>query len=204
MTRKILLGALGLGVLIFIIGIITQGGINQQGRLKLTLVPSDMTLTIDGKPVTGNEFELKSGSHKLTGKRQGFGDKTITVDVKTSQTTTKEFFLGANSELGMNYLINHPLEGALTSAQSSKDFDRRSEAAMENTPFIRELPQYGPDFRIDYGASEKHTDKEGIVGIYIKALTPTARQNALELIRQLGYDPSDMEIIFTSLTGQEQ
>lgn len=204
MTRKLLFGAIGIFVLIFIISVITQGGINRQGSLKLTLVPSDMSLTIDGKPVTGSEFKLKSGSHKVTGKRQGFADKTLTIDIKTSQTTTKDFFLGANSELGMNYLINHPLEGALTSAQSSKDFDRRSEAAMEKTPFIRELPQYGPDFRIDYGPSVKHTNNEGVVGIYIKALTPTARQNALDLIRQLGYDPSDMEIIFTSLTGQEQ
>ena len=203
-NRTLLFIIVGIVGLLFVMAVIFQGTGLSKGTVILDKVPSDLTVTVDGKSAGDGDLQLRAGTHKITGARDGFADKTITVTVKAGDSISKDLFLGANSPVGQSYLINHPFEGAKTSSGSSQEFDRNSELAVKNTPFIKELPQYGPDFRIDYGNSIKYPDTGGAIGIYIQASTPTGRQNALELIRQLNYDPADMEIIFTSLTGQGQ
>jgi len=201
MNRKLIYTILGLCALLALMTLLFRGALHQTGTVKLTKVPSEMALTIDGKTASGSTFTLSTGTHKIAGKFDGFTDKTIKINVKSGQTITSEFFLDVKDNVGYAWLINHPLEGALTSGKSSKEFDKNSEKALKDTPFIRELPQYGPNFRIDYGNSLKRPTDSSAVAIYIQASTPIGRQNALDLIRQLTYDPSDMEIIFTSLAG---
>lgn len=174
-------------------------GKRYNGSLQVNAVPNDSTVTIKGHTLKSNELiSLRAGTYTVSVSRHGFATTTETTTIKSRKTQTIQVFLSANSNEGQDWLRTHPDQVALIEGRGSTVYDQLSATNTAKYPIIKQLPLYDPRFRIDYGSSEEHPNDSNAIALYINALDPSGRQAALQLIRSLGYDPSDMEIVFTT------
>lgn len=200
MNRKNILIITVVGILVIGFGIVIKNSITgPTGEVSLQLAPRDMQLFVDGKEADANEeniLALSPGKHTIKGQRTDFIENSITVDVKKGETHDALLLLDPLNAVGQQYLDEHPEESGLYSYKSSAAFDRSVEIMTENSPIVSDLPILDPNWRMDYGQSVGHKEKDGAIAVFIYAASPEARQNALGWMRQQGYDPSDYEIIF--------
>lgn len=166
-----------------------------KGTLEMQRAPSNMTFTVDGKPQKALSFKLSAGEHTIQGTSPGFATTTEKITIKRGETLKKDLLLVPSDYRGETWLQEHPDEAGLYSAKSSEQFDKDSEAMVDDNPIVLQLPQYGPGWTITYGSSVKYPNKTGAVAIHIWGSDPDMRQEALRWMRENGFDPSDMEII---------
>jgi hypothetical protein len=93
-----------------------------------------------------------------------------------------------------------PAETQVENGEASLKFNNDSEAAIEAYPIIAELPiDRTPLFRIDYGVSKKYPKNSKKIALYISSDSPDDQLSAIKYIYEMGYDPSDYEILFKDL-----
>ena len=201
--RIVTLGSIAFVIIFFVLIAITITSVKNRGTGVIqvtTAIPTDATATIDGAKIATNvEVRIKAGQHKLDVSRDGFTTKSQTITVKTGQdTATYTTYLSVANATGQKWLDDHPglaieLEGA-----GSRAYEAAAEQTTLDNPIVEQLPLVDPQFRIDYGASAKYPNDNSKVGIYIQAIDPAGRQAALSLLRDKGFDPADLELIFVT------
>jgi hypothetical protein len=187
-------------ILVVGFGIVIKNSITGPvGYLALQKAPNSMTVYIDGQKQAikdGEDIAVPVGTHKLKGTRTDFQEKEVTITIKEGKTLDYTLLLDPLNAVGTQYLIDHPDDAALYSAQSSHEVDKAVQSMVERFPMTQVLPMFDPQWRIDYGGSPNHPDDNSMAAIFVYAATPAGRQNALDWMRQQGYDPSDYQIIF--------
>lgn len=195
--QNITIGAGILIAILFIFGVASGIHLQLQGALQVDVVPNDSTITLNGHKIPqGKAIGVNQGTYTLKVSRNGFATQTQTVTIANRDKKDIKIYLLANNDIGQHWLDLHPEQAIEIEGTGSQAYDKLSTQNTNNTPIVSQLPIYDPQFRIDYGLSEEHPNDSNAVGIYITALTPLGRQLALQAIRDNGYDPSDMEIIF--------
>jgi hypothetical protein len=63
---------------------------------------------------------------------------------------------------------------------------------------MQELPYIGPGFKVDYGTSKAHPDDPEQLAFYIKLTDSEGKKKALEWLNGHGYNPAELELIFTT------
>lgn len=164
------------------------------GSLVVDPAPTDSKIVIDGKTIRANQpIQLRRGHKTVSLSRTGFVTQQFSVDVKPG----KKSVLQAVLKVDINYLktgsqLNFVANDSLTSAQIE---DLGGQIANQ-TPIINLLPYVSSDFRVDYGVSQKNPNSLVDQAIYITAPTDAGKQAALKWIKDKGFDPSKLEIIY--------
>lgn len=196
-SQNFVIGAGILITILFIFGISSGIHLQLQGNLQVDVTPNDSTITINNhKVVQGKVIGVNQGTYTLKVSREGFATQSQKFTIKNRESKEIKIYLLSNSSIGDQWLNLHPEQATEIEGTGSRAYDKLSAQNTTKNPFVSELPIYDPRFRIDYGLSQEHPDDSNAVAIYITSSSPIGRQTALQSIRDNGYDPSDMEIIF--------
>jgi hypothetical protein len=197
-NRRIwLLGGTVVVMALVVIGgfLLFRGG--PEHKLTVTSIPNDLTLTLDGTPIGANgDVQVKQGRHTLTGERRGFESHSVTVDI--SQDSTLRMYLYSNNAEGRAWEQNHPNEELEAEAEAGRRYQELNDRQQARYPILQELPYIGPGFTINYGKSKQHPDDPESLAFYIKVTDSEGKKKALEYLTGHGFEPADLELIYTS------
>jgi len=199
--KRILYGFGGL-VVLSLVGYIFYLGLQSQGNTATldiqSTVPNDPTITIDAKKVSANgKVNVTPGKHTVAAKRNGFYDKTTDVTVKMGETQKVQIIMNPSGDVGYQWLRDHPDLATQWEAVIGHQFDQNSQNTTTRNPLISYLPMIRPTWRIDYGVSEKHpTDPTAVTITITYGGAEIDKQNALQWIKDQGFNPSDYDIVF--------
>ncbi len=161
-------------------------------------VPNDATVTIDQSGVGSNSKNgVTPGKHIVVAKRKGFEDKSQEVDAKQGETKIVRLLMTPNSQEGYNWLREHPEQAVEYEGAVGEQFDQTSQKATDANPLIAYLPEVHPTWRVDYGKSVKNpNDPKALAIIVTYGGAEIDKQNALNWIKSIGFNPADYEIIY--------
>jgi len=167
--------------------------------LQIEVVPiSGTSVKLDGRGVRAGKIQTQPGPHILTVTKGGFGSESRTVSVSTNQTLYVGIALQPNASNTQNWYVAHPSDQSLAEGIGSHEADYESKTSLQNNPFIGQLP-------LVYGDGQGGTisiaqgvplTPGGLPAIYVTAATPSIRQQVLSFIRNHGYDPATMDLVF--------
>jgi hypothetical protein len=174
---------------------------NNKDVVNIQVAPKDAKIILDNKTTTRTgEQALTSGKHTIRTSRDGFSDNQQTFFTKKGEISTVLVGLTPNSPIGTKYIEDNQDEFVELQNLGSLEYNKGAEALAKKYPMIIDLPIDAYYYQIDYGKSSKYPDDPNSIAIYIRANTPFYRQTAVYSIYNLGYDPSDYEIIFEPLS----
>ena len=163
--------------------------------LTVRSVPSDLTLTLDGRQIDANgDLEVDEDKHILVAERRGFETHTQTIEV--DQDSSIKVYLFSNSAEGRSREREYPAETLETEAEVGRRYDELDRRLQTKYPILRELPYIGPGFTINQGISKAHPDDPERLAFYLHITDPEGTQRALDYLTGHGYDPATLELIY--------
>lgn len=200
-TRNKLL--LIIGMVVFVIGGLIFYVVQQStytATVNIEATPLSSSVTIDGHHVSQGVNKVRPGIIVVTVSLTGFGDFSTKVKIAANETKYVGAILQSNTSDTANWYEQHPEDQTMAERIASKQFDATSQKQIKAEPFLKELPftAAGFEFKIDYGAPPANSDKSTI---YIQSDTQTGRDDALIWIRSHGYDPTKMNIVYTTINN---
>ncbi len=163
--------------------------------ISLVYAPASAAVTIDGKTTVSNKIQVKPGPHTVIIKKDGFAPNTSNITASKGQTTTVAVALRPSSAATANWYTNNPADQKINEAVGATNSAAASNQLQTSFPVASVLPLTGPTYEIDYGASP---DKSGQFAMFITYYSNTGKQDALNALTSLGYNPSNYEIIYKS------
>lgn len=161
-------------------------------------VPTDPTVAIDGQKVSSNsKNSVKPGQHTVVAKRNGFADSSQQVSVNSGETKTVRLLMDPNSDVGYQWLRDHPDAAVEWEGKVGQQFDQNSAKTTDKNPLTSYLPEVHATWRIDYGKSQAYPNDPSAVAIIITyGGADIDKENAIQWIKDQGFDPNNYEIIF--------
>lgn len=196
--RRLISAIAGLAAL-FVVALLWVGS-TRIGRIEVQVVsvPPDARIYVDGKRMLFDTFFVEPGVVTIRAEKEGFKTTEKKVDFTRSTSETENrvpIFLSAESEEAIawsqnNQALYQEAEG-IAGAIAQQD----GEAFRNANPIINLLPYADFTYRIDYGISAANVDR---ASIKVTALGRKAQALAIAKIREWGYEPSDLEIVFVN------
>lgn len=197
MNKKIITAAtlfLGLFVVVAIVYLLTANiGKNQ---VIIYTLPTDATVTIDGKVVSGEMQYLAAGEYAIKVERQDFRPQTIVKRVVDGDNTAVTVGLEPANDTGQQWLDNNAEAVAEFEGRVGAVANAEGEAFQEKNPIVKDLPYQNYLFTIGY--RNDPSDPSGQSIILVIDAPEIYRQQALTQIYNLGYDPTDYKINFSN------
>jgi hypothetical protein len=197
-TRRLMIGGVVVMVALVVIGgfLLFRG--SPESKVTVTSIPSDLTLTLDGKQVAANgEIKVKAGEHTLMGERKGFQSHSVTFKAQDGDPLSARMYLYSNSDEGRAWEAKNPEQELEAEAEAGRRFDELNQRLAAKYPLLAELPYVGRGFTINQGVSKAHPKDPENLAFYIKLLYPDGRKYALEWLSGHGYKPETLELIYT-------
>jgi len=168
--------------------------------VNIEATPLSSSVTIDGHHANQGITKISPGTIVVTVSLPGFSNFTTKVKIAAGETKYIGVVLQSNTSDTSNWFEQHPEDQAIAEKIASKQFDATSQKQIKAEPFLKELPftAAGFEFKIDYGTPPANSDKSTI---FIQSDTQTGRDDALVWIRSRGYDPSKMNIVYTTINN---
>lgn len=172
--------------------------INKIGKIEVIIAasPSDSQITMDDNKINTGKSYIKKGSHVFTAKRSGFNDCSIMIDITDNFKDSVILLLDPNSDEGRAFLNNNPNEQLTREGLGGILANQDGQNTTNKTPLIKILPFIDLDYRVDYGASLKTPKDNTSVAIYITSISEASKQDALNWIKDSGYDVNNLEIVY--------
>jgi len=187
----------GILFILFFMVLLSHAG---KAKVQVTLLPSDTTLTIDGKKAKAGTVYLTKTIHTLKATRPPFSPTTKTINFATYDTTQTLYMLTSpDSKQALQYLADHPDVQAQREAAGGVQAANAQQQLSKNK-LIGLLPYSGPggNYIIDYG-TETQQDGTQKVTIYIESNTDQDKQTALNWITTQKIDPKTLTIVYENL-----
>jgi Flp pilus assembly protein CpaB len=164
----------------------------------ITVAPTDATVTINGQKAHSGSNDVKPGNVTVTAARTGFKSESQASVLVAGTTLTIGLALTSNDASTADWYTTHQKDQQALEKIVGTQYTQKSDAAVAQTPLIKELPFIGAGFRyrIDYGQPLPGTTDQGI---YITAPNAEQQQEAVQWIKDAGYDPAKYHIKF--ITG---
>jgi len=195
-NKKLIGVAIGI-LLIAVIGYLTFIAVSRSGKLPVTInaVPSDASITIDGKKTSGKTAYVTPGSHEFKATKDGFTafkashyidheNQVVTIPLSPE---SKEATKWAQD----NQALYTQLEGVASQAANDQ-----GQAFEDKNPITSLLPFNNYLYTIGYHADPSDPSGNSII-IDIDA-ADGYRQSALNQLYQWGYDPTNFTINFNN------
>lgn len=185
----------------FVLLFFTLNRNNGKYLVDVVVIPKDAKITLDKNQTIGNgENYITAGKHSISATRQGFeSDSQIFIVDKTNDNKAW-LVLNSNSDVGKEYIKSHQEEFTGMEKLADERYEADSQKLLDKYPIINNLPKdMLPLYRIDYGASIKYPGDQTKIALIISYDNPTDKSAAIKSIYEMGYDPSDYEIIFKGI-----
>lgn len=197
MNKKIATAAalfLGLFIIVALVYFLTANvGKNQ---VAVYTLPSDASITIDGKAVNGEVQYLEAGEYAIKVERKDFRPQTIVKQVVDGDNTAITVALDPANANGQKWLDDNTEAVAEFESEVGAVADAEGEAFQKKNPIVKDLPYQNYLFTIGY--RNDPSDPSGQSIILVIDAPDIYRQQALTQIYNLGYDPTDYKIDFTN------
>jgi hypothetical protein len=193
------IGGAVLVVVVIVLGgyLVFRGG--AESKVTVRSIPNDLTLTLDGRAIAANgEVKVKEGTHTLVAVRRGFESHTETIKVAGGDPLSVKMYLFSNSPEGRTWEKDHPDQELETEAEAGRRYQEMDDRITRKYSIMQELPYIGPGFKVDYGVSKAHPDDPEQLAFYIKLTDSEGKKKALEWLNGHGYNPAELELIFTT------
>lgn len=199
MQKKVFILVSAALILLFVIAVWQSVGRIGKTKIVVVVSPADSQVTLDGNKVKSGALYVSSGEHSFAASRQFFDSSSETTKVSSGKAVT--LVLAPNSSEGQAIIENTPGEIERRQALVSTAANNRGSQAVATNPFVSSLPiqnyVLGESYRIDYGPPSQGTNQPLVL---ITAATPNLRESALGYIKDLGYNPADMNLVFKNVT----
>lgn len=168
---------------------------NQSGRTKVNVVvvPSDSQLTLDGERVSGQDMYLDLGQYEFTASKEGYDDKSITVDVVDDIEVIAGIALYSSNQA---VLDQEDEDTALDrEALGGIEASRTGKLLHENNPVLDILPYSSIKdmVAVTYGKTDTNAD----IFLRIDSLSTEGRKNSARWIRDKGFSLSELDIRYS-------
>lgn len=195
MNKKIIILGLLITATIAIITYTTYVSVSRDNKVavKLDIFPSTATITINGKEISRGTNYLDTGIYNIKATQDGFTDFSNTLDVNIA-TTAYAISLEPVSDEAKKWFDDNQKEYLRVRELSESSRLERNKYFADKNPIASKLPYKSFIYTIGYQLDASDPTENSIL-ITIHA-SEGYRQSALYRIRQLGYDPTDLNIIF--------
>jgi hypothetical protein len=168
--------------------------IGRIGKIATTIavVPSDATVTIDGKKIGSGKQWIPAGTYNLVVQKDGFGTKKKTINITDAkQQNVTAVSLTPQSDDAKEWAREHEKDYSENERFGAIEANAEGKYFSELNPITTKLPFTDPYYTIGYTPTNDNS-----VDLTIATESPRYRFYAVEKIRELGYDPTDFKIIF--------
>lgn len=164
-------------------------------QAELVVAPQSASLTLNGKKVKAGIVRLKPGSYTLVATKSGFETASKVFIASDTELPYVGIVLDSNSPATQNWYRDNIEDQRLAESITGRQSDQNSEKVISKNGLLTKLPYFGPgsEYRIDAGVSVKGSSEPAI---YIRSVSEQSKQDALNWIRQQGFNPESMEIIY--------
>lgn len=169
--------------------------------LTVEVAPAGSSLEIDGDSVRGGEHKVAAGSHRVTASKKGFKSQTQTITTKPGDTSYAGFILEPSDPDLANWYENNEADQKLAEGISSHLADYESERTFATQSILQLLPytlSNGRGDLIEISLGVPLTRSSTQQALYITADVADDRQAALDWIKNNGFDPTNVDIVFYS------
>lgn len=165
-------------------------------RLQVNVAPSSAKIYIDGQISTSPAY-LSRGSHTVEAKLSGF--QAASKAIVLSKPSTISLALDPNSDVGTNYLLQHPEAQKQLEAQGGSYFQQASDNIAQYQQIVSQLPYDGIVFTVNYGEPNYgQNPKPGQIDLIVDGTNADARRQAISWIREQSVDPAKIHIEFVN------
>lgn len=162
--------------------------------LEIDFVPNDAAVYINERKVGRGTIYLDPGTYKVTASRDGFSD-FVDSSLIVNNDSPKRFYaikMRADSDEARKWLADNQEAVNRITKLGYKALDERNVYLSERNPITKHLPYKNFLYSIGHHADPANPDD-----IIIDIDAPEGyRQAALYKIRELGDDPTDLNIVF--------
>lgn len=172
-------------------------------NVNIVASPSAAVIVVDGKKhVQAGKLYVAPGKHSLVASFDGFATKTVSFSA-TKTLSEVDVVLEPNSQVGYDWLKNHPKDVGVRQNIGGNNYDRSAQALLKNFPIVGDLPINGPggEYEISYGPTTSQGNHQ-LLEIDIIYYTPVGKQAAMGWLQSQGYNMSTFNIIYTDKTYQ--
>lgn len=190
--RRIIIGSvLFISILMIWSAIVITGRIGKTATT-ISVVPSDATITLNGKRVGNGNQWITAGTYELSITKDGFSPDKRSVKISEE----KEQNVIVSSLVAKSDEAKKWAEDNQKKYQDNEKYGAiaaRVEGAYfaEKNPITTKLPFTDPYYTISYTPT-----KNGDVDLVITTPSPRYRFYAVEKIREFGFEPTDFTITF--------
>ena len=161
--------------------------------VRIEMFPVDTNLRIDGHRVGRGTAYFKPGTYEIEASRKGFKSYSGTVEIDTAATPIA-IMLDPESNEAKKIFTDHQADYNRAREVSYEALQKSNTLFNEKNPIISKLPY--KTFMYQIGYIRDATDPTGMSIIVTIYASETYRQAALYRIYQLGFDPTDLNIVF--------
>lgn len=169
--------------------------------LTVEVAPIGSSITIDGDGVRGGTHKVVAGTHRITATKKGFKSQTQTITTKPGDTSYAGFILEASDPDLADWYENNEADQKWAEGISSHISDYESERTFASNSILQLLPYSfgngkGDLIEISFGTPLVRSSTQQAV--YVTADMSDDRQAALDWIKNNGFDPTNVDIVFYS------
>jgi hypothetical protein len=205
--RLLIVGGIVAAAVLTLVLLLLGGGTGKTVTVEVLVVPSDASLTINGKSAKAGNLRLTEGQHTLKATRQHFGAAVKKIDTKKIDPDQPIYLtLDGSSPEAQAYMQAHPEEQALFERAIGVEIVNNETAILDSYPVVNQLPYETIDFLIDYTVSEEN-EVLFTVTLYPVAAVPDSdeykqqlqdyKQQALQYLQKQGVNTSKANIVFS-------
>lgn len=191
--KKLILVGVAL-IVIIVAGYLAYLNYSRLGKIAVSVyaVPTDMRIEIaEGQVIEPGTTYLEPGAYRVKATREGFESYQGNLIVAEDNNPTLDLALLPESEEAKRFVQENQQLYLENEARGGELARQQGQVFEERNPITKLLPFHDPYYSIGYLSSDNTTIK-----ITISTPSPLYRYYATEKIRELGYDPTDFEIIY--------
>ncbi|MCL1929535.1 PEGA domain-containing protein [Candidatus Saccharibacteria bacterium] len=197
-------------VVIVVILAIIQGALNKSAtQLEVLVTPSDASIMVGDVHYKNGTHNIKPGEYKVQITREGFDHYEGILAVESGE-VTKLYVLLEQSDGGIDYYETHPDEAMIANTIGGYEASQRQTEALEKHPIFSILPYYCTKYEDNYAVYYEYklyykmTGDDRDIIIMIDDAAGNGREDALQYIRDNGFNPDDYQIEYNYYPYQEQ
>jgi hypothetical protein len=198
--QQLKLAAIIIGVIVVVASVyyaIVAFTHNDKMAVVIMTAPNDATVTLNGQDEKNGTIYLKPGDYKLKVSKDGFSTYEDTVNINhDQQVVTAE--LEAISDAAKKFVNDHANQFTDLEGRAGEEANRNGEAYTNENPIIAALPYDDMFYTIGYEADPADPYHKVIVTIDADA---GHRNAAVQQIRDLGFNPTELKIKFRDYTN---
>ncbi len=189
-----------LGGLIIVAALVSWSRYESRLSASITIqvAPSVSHITINGETAQDGLNKVHPGAQQVAVSLTGFTTTKQTVSVSKGQDQYVGIVLLPDSATTADWYQTHLSDQQLSQTITGKTADNVGQQLIQKAPIIQHLPFIGPgmEYEISYGNQSGINTDQPI--IYIQSPTTQGQQDALLWIKNQGYNPSSLDIVYNN------